>query len=89
MPDERYEPLPDWPAEQLQELLGSINDALRDRTNLENSGSRYELAGLARKLAGDRYSAGSSGAKIAVYVTAKFGVEAGINFAKDCEHHED
>lgn len=43
---------------------------------------------VAANIAEDRYSAGSTAAKVTISILLKHGLKAAQNFAADLEHHE-
>ena len=72
----------------LDDLIDNMNNVAGDRSIAERATTRHDFAGIAMRIADDRYTAGSTAATITIICLLKFGTQAAINFAKDLDHHE-
>lgn len=74
-------------AEQAEDLIEDMRDHDIWRSLLSGK-NRRDFAGVAAMIAADRYAAGSSAARAAVYILITHGIQAARDFAADLEHHE-
>lgn len=67
-------------------IAGECDSWLRDR--IREAKGRKDFASISCTVASDRYSAGSTAARIALFVLLNHGPDAALDFIADLEHHE-
>lgn len=77
-----------------EELKAAADDLMDDqpdhdlRSRIRDATSRGGFASVAANIAYDRYSAGSTAARAAIYIFAHYGFQAAKDFVADLQHHE-